>query len=777
MKLQISFMRGASLLLLLGTLLAVLVPFAPGLPMADIDSSWMLAMNQAVSQGLKFGKDIIFTLGPFASVYTHSYHPATDTLMMVGSLNIAMAYFLVICLLSRDLPSFWIVAYAIPLAVVPFSPDAVFFSYAFVSGLLIYKVSLVGKSGSQYLVGKGASAAVIFIFFTMGLLPLVKESILFACLPTVAGAAFLLIWVGKWKLALGCIAASAFGLVFYWMVGGQSLVDLPLFFIGMQPIVGGYTGGMSISGRPADIVLFCFGAAIVLSASWGVSQKGMRRAYVMGVTIVFLFLSFKAGFVRHDAHVIRSGVALVLSAFAIPFISGRVAIGVVPALATVFGLLICAPYVQLSTYTNGAHFVDTYRSAYAGLIQRVLHPDGLREQFDERMRFLSKEGGIEKVNGTSDIYPIDQAYLIASGNKWDPRPIIQSYSAYTSKLALANYGHLLGNKAPENIFFKVDPIDNRMPSLEDGVSWLALLRSYVPNNINGGYLLLKKSSGTVVNEESEDLVDKAYKMGQVVNVPDPSGGVIFVKLNIHKSILGHLVSALFKLPSLAIKVRLSDGEVRSYRIIADMAKSGFVISPLVTSARDFALLYGSPRLLDNENVVAISVESLGDGLQLWAAVYEVRMMRVSGWRRVDIDNMMGFQRPVAGRRELDVGQCEGNIDVINGKPGDGFAGKLGNLFAARGWLALSVQDGIVPDNVYLTFKSAQGDMRLLPTRRTSRPDVKQYFHASNLPVDVGFESLGDISSIPSGAEVVGLAYSRDGKLYGCPQFSLHLSKR
>lgn len=48
-------------------------------------------MNVATAEHLRFGKDIIFTFGPRASVYTNVYHPGTDGLMIGGSLLIAVA--------------------------------------------------------------------------------------------------------------------------------------------------------------------------------------------------------------------------------------------------------------------------------------------------------------------------------------------------------------------------------------------------------------------------------------------------------------------------------------------------------------------------------------------------------------------------------------------------------------------------------------------------------------------------------------------------------------
>ena len=42
----------------------------PAMPSDGLDGSWVYSINQAVAQRMAFGHDIIFTYGPYASVYT-----------------------------------------------------------------------------------------------------------------------------------------------------------------------------------------------------------------------------------------------------------------------------------------------------------------------------------------------------------------------------------------------------------------------------------------------------------------------------------------------------------------------------------------------------------------------------------------------------------------------------------------------------------------------------------------------------------------------------------
>jgi len=47
---------------------------------------------------------------------------------------------------------------------------------------------------------------------------------------------------------------------------------------------------------------------------------------------------------------------------------------------------------------------------------------------------------------------------------------------------------LVSNDAPENIFFAADPIDKRLPALEDAASWPLLLSRYSIVGFYGNYL-------------------------------------------------------------------------------------------------------------------------------------------------------------------------------------------------------------------------------------------------------------------------------------------------
>jgi len=65
-----SFLKKGIRLFLVITIFCVFIPPNPTAPMEGLDNSWIFGMNQAIAQHLAFGRDIIFTFGPYAS-YLH----------------------------------------------------------------------------------------------------------------------------------------------------------------------------------------------------------------------------------------------------------------------------------------------------------------------------------------------------------------------------------------------------------------------------------------------------------------------------------------------------------------------------------------------------------------------------------------------------------------------------------------------------------------------------------------------------------------------------------
>src|SRR6202040_4372562 len=104
-------------------------------------------------------------------------------------------------------------------------------------------------------------------------------------------------------------------------------------------------------------------------------------------------------------------------------------------------------------------------------------------------------------------------------NEWNPRPIIQSYSAYTPALVRLNEQHLRGPDAPEWVLFDLQSIDGRLPSLDDGLSWPALLDNYAFTSYNGHFVLMHKKPVVHGSSNYEGVFEKTCRTGTMVTLP------------------------------------------------------------------------------------------------------------------------------------------------------------------------------------------------------------------------------------------------------------------
>jgi len=252
-------------LVFLITVIAVIVPFTPAMPATNLDPSWMFGMNQAVTQGLSFGEEIIFTLGPYSSIYTKNYHPATDFMMVGGSLYLALSYWACIILVMKGAQWRWGLIYCATLAglvVYPYPRDSLLFSLPLLVGLLTLKIFL--SEDSRLVKSKLAPIYVALLFAPFGLLPLIKGSILILCGAIAALCAVFFIANKQRILAIICLISPLVSMFFFWIASGQSAAILPHYFISMAPIVSGYTEAMAVDGRTSEVIIYLIASMFLL---------------------------------------------------------------------------------------------------------------------------------------------------------------------------------------------------------------------------------------------------------------------------------------------------------------------------------------------------------------------------------------------------------------------------------------------------------------------------------------------------------------------------------
>ncbi len=760
------------------TVLAAFVPLAPSMPAAGLDSSWMDAMNQGVAQGFVFGKDIVFTFGPYASIYTEVYHPATDRLMVCGSLFLGISYFLLLLLLGKGQKIYGLLLYGIFLACLVDSRDALLFSFPLLMSIVVFRMTLPEDHAFHLLLAKPFDYCSMFLTAPLGLLPLIKGSLLPICGIT-AILCFAIFWRrGKEVLAYMVVGIPAISCIVLWRLSGQPISALLGYFWNMRKIISGFAEAMSFPGNVWECVLFGLACMlIVLVIARSAHGPKYSTWFLCTSYAVYFFIAFKAGFVRHDPwHNVIAGTSLLASALLLIYV-----LEAKPSLLPLAMAILVWTYIGHGVVPTTANDISqnlrgTFGQAFRGSLERLKMNDSLHKQFDARITAMRTEFPIPRMPGTADIYSYNQSWLLASGNTWAPRPVTQSYAAYTPELADLNLRHLQGATAPDNILFRVEPIDGRLPSLEDGLSWPALINGYSVRMLEGETAYLRKRATD--NQHAGAMTATVYEtnrvLGEEVTLPE-SNDLLFANIDIEPTLLGRIVRSLFKLPELHATLRLRDGTTKVYRAPSNMMKADFLITPLVKNTEEFVLLAAAgDKYLANNYLKSITLSSADRGGLFWNKTYSLRLRKLNLLKNTDTENSLLFDETnaaVPGSPSTTSTQsCQGSISEINGVPPGPKAATVGNALIVQGWMTVSGKDGIVPDLVYVTLANETGKIKYIKTQRTPRGDVRRHFGQPGMP-EPGYAALTDVSTL-SGPYTLGLARIYQGNLGICQEFKL-----
>ena len=617
-------------LFVVGVLLCYL-PLSPGFPADNLDSAWQWVMNEAVARHLVIGRDIVFTFGPFASVYTRQYHPATDALDMGGNLLLGLAFATGALCLARG-RRMWLLAVVLVGLLIRTLPDSLYMALPPVLLFLTARLAMPRSSPLALTPSMLTDASQALLAASLGLLPLVKGS--FGALSfAVGGVCFILQMHWSPRGALTGLILFAGTLIGGWVLTGQPLDALPNYFISMRPVISGYTDAMSVRGCYDEIVVYLAGAAIVFAFAYGRASRGTGlpgHLLALGLALV-LFVTFKAGFVRHDAHAFIAFGTLLTIAMLVSFQSSPAAAALLVVIGFVGYLLADQHYMDLRTLRERVS--NNVTAIARGAVRRSEGDAAMRAQYAENVEANRKAHALPSVAGSWDAYPISQNVVLANGVPWSPRPVFQSYSAYGTQLAQLNAAHLLSPTAAANLLFSVSPIDQRLPPLEDGVSWLTILNGYTLSGQVGDFLILRRTA----HVEPAPLIPLGRsdtRLGELIPVPQ-SANPVWVKLELTPSILGRIAATILSAPEVRIELSFEDGRVESYRYIASMGSAGFLVSPLIRNTGEFAALISgtSDRTSPLERPVAIRiVPRLHSGI-LWSKRVTIELFGVGIMRR------------------------------------------------------------------------------------------------------------------------------------------------
>ena len=275
------------------TTLAVFIPLNPRMPSKGLDASWQFAMNEAVARNMIFGKQVMFTYGPYASAVTRTYSPATDERMLLGSLLLGLSFSAALLFLERGRKKYITLVLLLFLATYG-GPELLLLSYALLVAVCVLKQARSELPGKPSSLNWWQASAAIVMLLTLGMLPLEKGSLVLPFAAAVALPAAFLLFRGRFRQALICLFLPVTAVAVFWCVAGQSLANLPVFLRGTTLLASGYTEAMStpwtilpaVIGDGLVIVSLALTALVLLSivrSTQLYAGASFRRSSIRGI--------------------------------------------------------------------------------------------------------------------------------------------------------------------------------------------------------------------------------------------------------------------------------------------------------------------------------------------------------------------------------------------------------------------------------------------------------------------------------------------------------------
>ena len=472
----------------LGVVVALLTwPIVSIVPSTGSDPSWMASLYMAHGEGLRFGRDIVFTYGPLGFLEVPVLYE--QTMWIIAFLYQALIH------ISLAVSLVWVGRRAFPL------PIAVVACY----GLLV-----IGR----------LEGAVVLLAFTWCLVALDDRAPRFSLpLVTIGGGALAGIeLLGKANYGLSILAfatltvlglpdrrrnlplfatvtACAFGAS--WIATGQDPSEVFGFAARSAQVISGYSSAMATDILAVDwevpAAIAAMALLLVATAIGTWRDPLSRRLVSLTLVALFSFMTFKQGFVRQGLG--NTPEFFVLIAFAGIAVASRLprlpyrslALGVAAPLVAL--ALVALPSPSLRESLKPEAHLEFMRQG----IDALLIP-GERERLIAEARSWMRSSyrlspDIVRDLGDRPVHvdPWEVGVAWAYGLNWHPLPVMQSYSAYTPQLDELNAAALSGADGPSAILRHrmLEPadgssgsIDDRYPGWESPAAMRAMLCNY-----------------------------------------------------------------------------------------------------------------------------------------------------------------------------------------------------------------------------------------------------------------------------------------------------------
>jgi hypothetical protein len=579
---------------------------------SGLDPSWKMTLDMAFREGLRWGRDFMFTYGPLGIVSARLPSLEYGWLYLASDLFVLSQLLIVAWRLSRLITSLpTLLCGCGALLLFGWSPFYIELPILITILAFTHVAAFLRNEASVWWLGIAGlnSTAALFIKLNVGILGVM-----------VCGAASIVPLFGGRK---GRVAAIGIGWGSIALGLGVALWFLPVelgpYLWYSYQIASGFNESMGVTPPGRQPFLWC---AVAVFIAWAgalaVHAKdivsSLSKLFIAGVASLFLFVLFKQGFVRADGHELTfftfAPMVLAIACRYLGTARQHECFAAV-AVAVAAGLPIWHDHFTTQVWKGQwKGLFDYSREAREVLLEQripVAHP----------RPHLIATAEVQALIGDSsvDVIPWEQSIIYYNTFRYNPRPVMQSYTAYTPGLIEVNRKKLESETAPEFVFLGPWCIDGRFCQGEDIGARDALLRWYqVVGNANDHLLLQRRSKPRTSSKR--ELQRGLARLGEWVHVPEEMSAMTYLTAKFAYSLPGVARLLLYKPVETRILVRLEDGSVQDFRAVRASLATGVPISRLIGDSKQLNHLHRG-RLRRLPRIEAFQITSPSSyGLQL-----------------------------------------------------------------------------------------------------------------------------------------------------------------
>ncbi len=550
----------------------------PSFPEPGLDPGWLAGLAMAEERGLVFGREILFTYGPWGWLdHTVMVTRSQLALQSIFALLASAALVSVLYLLLRARMGF---GYAAAITLLPVTvicylaaPDERVLVTAIAVALLL--IEYRHRFPRPYLAGLavgGLTALFLLVKVSSGILVV-----------PVLGLA-LLVWWRDWRVPLAGLVGLMLGVPTLWLLAGQPLTALPLWFRGSMELAGGYSDALSTyRWGLLNYLIYAAVSVFVLLLLWRRIRGGdyyrTQQVALALIGLAAVYYGLKLGFVREDNSRLVTSFAILTPVliFATPAGLSNARAAATVLVAPVAALVFVADFAEvvLAPLESPNSQLRALSLATSDLAFTA-EGDEQREKNRDEYR-LDQDLVTDLERNQVQVDPWETSLVWTYKLDWRPVPVFQLYAAYTPYLDQVNTDALTGPAAPTGVLVSApfaSSLGNTSPAWVSPQYQLALGCGYrATSSRRQTWTLLEREASSECLPGVE-LGSVTVVAGQSVSVPSaPDGSLVTMTFAADDAALSKLQGSLLK-PLNPLRLRVDDS---TYRVPYSLAQTPLLL--------------------------------------------------------------------------------------------------------------------------------------------------------------------------------------------------------